>query len=72
MTARMQDAIQRLRALPESEQDAFARFVVHELDEDDRWQSTTDAHTEKLRSLVRRTLSENQTGDSGPNGRSPH
>ena len=31
------DAIARIRQLPEDEQALLARFVLHELDEDDAW-----------------------------------
>ncbi|MEX2218280.1 MAG: hypothetical protein WD749_05920 [Phycisphaerales bacterium] len=62
MTRRMEQAIERLKAVPESQQDPLAEFVLHELAEDDRWARTTEAHAAKLKGLVDRVLTDDAAG----------
>lgn len=52
MTRLMEQAIERLRAVPETEQDRLARFLLNELEEDGRWSRSTIEHEAKLKGLV--------------------
>ena len=54
MTPLMEQAIARLRSLPEAEQDVFAAFFLHELSEDERWKTTTEKNAENIKRLVDR------------------
>ena len=41
-------AIDRIRQLPETEQELLARFVLHEIEQDGAWRQTSELHTESL------------------------
>ena len=45
-------AIDRIRQLPETEQELLARFVLHEIEQDGAWRQTSELHTESLARLV--------------------
>jgi hypothetical protein len=47
-------AIDRIRQLPETEQELLARFVLHEIEQDGAWRQTSEMHTESLARLVER------------------
>lgn len=66
MTRLMEQAIERLRAVPESQQDRLAQFLLHELAEDERWAATTEAHNDKVRDLVERLLADDAAGRCEP------
>jgi len=42
--------------MPEDRQDLLARFMLHEIEEDERWMRSTEANSEKLPGLVDRVL----------------
>ena len=48
----VEQAIERLRALPVGRREQFARFLLHELDGDDAWVRTTAAHADAVDRLV--------------------
>ena len=58
----MQEAIDRLRSLPESRQDEVAEFVLNELAEDERWARTAEAHPDKLKKLTDKLLADDAKG----------
>ncbi len=66
MTHLMEQAIERLQSLPENQQDRLARFLLNELQEDDRWTASTAAHADKLQNLVREVLAEDAAGMCEP------
>ena len=66
MTRLMEQAIERLRALPEGQQDRLAQFVLHELAEDERWAASTQANGSKLEGLVDRVLKDDVSGRCEP------
>ena len=41
MTRLLEQAIERLRTMPEDEQDRLAQFLINELEEDQRWAHAT-------------------------------
>ena len=66
MTRLMEQAIERLRAVPEPQQDELARFVLNELEDDERWTASTAAHVDKLRALSERVRADDARGACGP------
>ena len=58
----LEDAIDKLRQLPEVDQEAVARFVLHELEEDREWRRTSEIHTEALSTLVSEVIAEDDRG----------
>lgn len=59
----LEDAIERMRHLPEEEQALLARFVMHELDEDRQWRRTSEAHGTRLAALVEEISGEDARGE---------
>ena len=66
MTRLMEQAIERLRAVPETQQDQLAQFLLSELDEDARWSASTQANIERLRRLGEQVLADDQRGACEP------
>ncbi len=66
MTRLMKQAIERLRAIPESQQDRVAEFVLQELAEDERWAASTHDHARKLEGLVENVLADDAQGRCEP------
>jgi hypothetical protein len=62
MTRLMKQAIEQLKAIPESQQDSLAQFLINELEEDDRWSRSTKDHESQLQSLVGTILDDDQHG----------
>jgi hypothetical protein len=62
MTRRMQEFIDRLRALPEKDQDDVAAFFLNELEEDKRWARTAEKHADKLKKLADQVLADDAKG----------
>lgn len=56
MTKALEQAIERLKQMPENQQDALAQLLLHEIEEDERWQQSTSAHAEKLKGFVKNIL----------------
>lgn len=66
MTPLLEKAIERMRALPESQQDPLARFLLNELEDDARWAASTARHADTLGRLAGRVLSDDARGVSEP------
>jgi hypothetical protein len=64
MTRLMEQAIERPHTLPDGAQDCVAGFILHELDEDERWAATTRLGERKLRGLLNRLLNDDNNGRS--------
>jgi len=62
MTKTLARAVRKASALPASEQNAFARWMFHELADEARWQRTFDRTQRKLRGLAEAALSERHAG----------
>jgi hypothetical protein len=58
----MEQAIQRLRSVPETEQDRLAQFLLNELAEDERWAASTAAHAQALEQRVSDILADDARG----------
>ena len=66
MTRLMEKAIERLRSLPEPQQDGLAQFVLNELEQDERWTASTAAHADALGRLAAKVLSDDAAGTCEP------
>jgi hypothetical protein len=62
MIKQLEEAIARIRQLPEDEQALLARFVLHELDEDDAWRRSSEASSKPLQGLVAEVIAEDARG----------
>jgi hypothetical protein len=62
MTQKLQKVIEKLRSLPEDKQDQIAGFVLHELEENARWEATTAKHRGKVAKLVEQILNDEKHG----------
>jgi hypothetical protein len=59
-------AIERLRQMPEDRQDLLARLMLHEIEEDERWMSSTSANEDKLQRLAERIFDADDRGECEP------
>lgn len=59
-------AIERLRQMPEDRQEAIARLLLHEIDEDEAWTQSTARHEGRLRQLVDDVLEADRRGECEP------
>jgi hypothetical protein len=66
MTRLMAKAIEKLRAVPEPQQDRLAQFLLNELEEDDRWSRLTATHDKKLGALIDGILADDNRGKCEP------
>lgn len=66
MTRLMEQAIERLRAIPESQQDQLAQFVLNELASDEHWARSTHAGLDGLQRLAERVLADDANGACEP------
>lgn len=66
MTRLLQEAIERLRALPDAQQDSVAQFLLNELAEDDRWVRSTRDASVGLKGLIDSVLEDDEKGDCPP------
>ena len=66
MTQLMEKAIEKLREVPEAQQDRLARFLLNELEEDDRWLRSTVKHEGQLERLVGEVLADDARGNCEP------
>ncbi len=66
MTKLLEDAIAKVRELPDSEQNAIAQIVLDEIESERRWDELFAKSPEKLRSLADRVWAEHEAGESEP------
>ena len=66
MTQLMEQVIERLRSMPDKEQDWVARFLLNELEDDVRWSRSTAEKTEKLKGFIDGILIEDDCGKCEP------
>lgn len=63
MTKTLEQAIERLRQMSEDRQDALAQLLLHEMEEDERWQKSTAKHEDKIQGLVQDVLEAERRGE---------
>jgi hypothetical protein len=66
MTKSLEIALERLKALPDEEQDSLAQLLLDEMDEDAKWDATTAKHADKLAKLTQEILAAHQRGECEP------
>jgi hypothetical protein len=66
MTKLMEQAIERLRALPPEKQDSIAGIVLHELDSSDRWDELFSQYSPGLQRLADEAQKEYEAGLTEP------
>ena len=64
MTKLLEDAIEKVRQMPQDEQDAIAQLVLDEIDSEKRWAELFSESPEKLRMLADQAWAEHETGGS--------
>jgi hypothetical protein len=62
MTRLLEQAIERLREIPEAQQNQFASFLLNELEEEERWMRSTAQHEGSLGRLVQDVLNDDKLG----------
>ncbi len=66
MTRLMEQVIERLKAIPEAQQDGVAEFLLKELAEDERWAASTRENGVRLRGLIENVLADDAAGYCEP------
>ena len=64
MTKLLEDAIAKVRQMPEDEQNAIAQIVLDEIESERRWEELFAKSPEKLRELADRAWAEHEAGGS--------
>jgi predicted protein tyrosine phosphatase len=52
MTKALEQVIERLKLMPEDRRESFARLLMREINEDERWRASTAEHADKLKEFV--------------------
>ena len=66
MTGLLEDALRRLEALPEQQQDAIAAQIIETLDEDEAWSIRFQKIPAALLDLADQAEQEHQRGETRP------
>jgi len=66
MTQQLEDAMRKVAALPQEEQDAIASQIIDTLEDEAAWQERLARKPEKLRLLAEEALREHQNGETLP------
>ena len=62
MTKLLERAVEKVKALPDSEQDAIATLILEELEDEVRWDESFARTQDKLAKLAADALAEHQAG----------
>ena len=66
MTKSLEIALERLKTLPEEEQNSLAQLLLDEMDEDAKWDATTAKHGDKLDLFADEVLASNDCDKCEP------
>ncbi len=66
MTVRLEEALKRVQALSQEDQDAIASQIVESLDDEEAWARRFRERPEVLESLAREALAEHRRGETRP------
>jgi 6,7-dimethyl-8-ribityllumazine synthase len=66
MTGLLEEALRRIEALSQEEQDAVASQILETLDDEDAWARSFRENPDKLRSLAQEALEEHRRGQTRP------
>jgi hypothetical protein len=62
MTTRLQQAIDAVKSLPEEQQDAFAEWMLAELEDEAQWQHAFEQSAPQLQQLAKKALADYRSG----------
>ena len=66
MTGLLEEALRRIEALSQEEQDAVASQILETLDDEEAWARSFHENPEKLRLLAQEALEEHRRGETRP------
>jgi len=66
MTGLLEEALRRVEALSQQEQDAVASQILETLDDEEAWARSFRENPEKLRALARKAVEEHRRGETLP------
>ena len=66
MTVRLEEALKRVEALSQEEQDAIASQILETLDDEEAWARKFRARPDLLQSLANEALAEHRRGETRP------
>jgi hypothetical protein len=66
MTGLLEEALRRVEALSQEEQDAIASQIIETLDDEEAWARSFREKPELLRSLAREAFEEHRRGETRP------
>ena len=66
MTPLLEDALRKLAALPQEEQDAIASQIIETLQDEAAWKERLARNPDKLRRLAEEARQENRRGETRP------
>lgn len=64
MTKLLEQAVEKLRGLPDDRQESFARFLLHELETDEAFEASSVTHRDSLTRLVKDVLASDARGET--------
>lgn len=66
MTELLEQAIEKVKALPEREQDSLAALILEEIEDEARWQSKFTHSQDALARLAAEAMAEDRAGKTRP------
>jgi hypothetical protein len=66
MTGLLEEALRRVEALSQQEQDAVASQILETLDDEEAWARSFRENPEKLRALAQQAIQEHRRGETLP------
>jgi hypothetical protein len=66
MTGLLEEALRRVEALSQQEQDAVASQILETLDDEEAWARSFRENPEKLRALAQKAVEEHRRGETLP------
>ncbi len=66
MSKLLEEALERVAALPRNEQDAIASQILASLDDEDSWKKSFAGNRDVIRRMAREAIEEDETGETLP------
>ena len=66
MTKLLQQAFERASALPEKDQDLFAKFLISEIEDEAKWEAAFASSQDELAFMAKEALAEHKAGKTKP------
>ena len=64
MSELLEHAVEKVRKLPDAEQDAIAAIILEELEDEDRWEQTFAKSQDALAKLAAEAIEEDRKGET--------